>query len=110
MKKTGLILVVMVALVCFTALSFAQGQKKMSIKSKNIKMEVIKGEVVSIDVAKNEIVVKEKKSGVEKTISVDPDKIASLKVGEQVKIKVKAGSNKAESIKPIKEHKAKKPK
>ena len=60
----------------------------------------IKGKITSIDSAKSEIVVRvrEKKGSVNRTIAVSPGLIASLKIGQTVKITHKPGSNVAESL------------
>jgi Na+-translocating ferredoxin:NAD+ oxidoreductase RNF subunit RnfB len=67
--------------------------------SKGSKADVIKGKIVSVDNSKNEIVIKDNKTGTEKTISVNPNDISSLKTNEEVRVKLASGTNKAESIK-----------
>ena len=119
-----------VTLAAFTGMSFAQQQnpveapkasepvkveapkkaeapkaEKKAAKKEMKKMEVVTGSISAIDTTKNEITVKDEK-GMDKVLSVDAAKIATLKVGENVKIKVK--DNKAEMIKIIKKHEAKK--
>ncbi len=114
-----------VTLAAFTGMSFAQAQtpaanptasepvkveapkvaKKAVKKAEAKKMDTVTGSITAIDTVKNEITVKDAK-GLDKVLAVDAAKIATLKVGENVKIKVK--DNKAEMIKTIKTHEAKK--
>jgi hypothetical protein len=47
------------------------------------KIEVFTGRIASIDTTKNEIVVKDDKTKVEKTIAVDAKEIGKLKVGKR---------------------------
>jgi hypothetical protein len=67
--------------------------------SKGPKSDVIKGKIVSVDNSKSEIMIKDNKTGAEKTILVNPDDISLLKTNEEVRVKLEPGSNKAESIK-----------
>ncbi len=114
-----------VTFAAFTGMSFAQQQapaaapaasepvkveapkvaKKAVHKAEVKKMEVVNGTIAAIDTTKNEITVKDAK-GLDKVLGVDAAKIATLKVGENVKIKVK--ENKAEVIKIINKHEVKK--
>ena len=73
---------------------------------KGSKADVVRGTIISVDNGKNEIVIKDSKTGAEKTILVNPGDISSLKKGEEVKAKLQSGTNKAESIKP-RSHKSK---
>jgi hypothetical protein len=97
MKKITILFTALVFLFGMNALSFAQAAQAKS----QPKTEVIKGKIISIDAAKNEIVVKNNKDGVEKTIVVDPKVTPSLKTDEAVKVRVKEGTNIAESVKEI---------
>jgi uncharacterized lipoprotein YajG len=63
--------------------------------------EVIYGVVVSMDAAKKEIVVKDEKTGQDKTFVVSHKSLALIKTGEKVKIKAKAGTGIAESVKTV---------
>ena len=111
-----------VTLAAFTGLSFAQpaapaqnteapkmeapkAEKKAAHKAEAKKMDVVTGAITAIDTVANTITVKDAK-GLDKVLTVDAAKIATLKVGEIVKIKVK--DNKAEMIKTIKKHEGKK--
>jgi hypothetical protein len=96
MRKILAVAVAVLTLISFSTLGIAKEAAK--------KPEVVKGEVVSIDTAKNEVVIKDTKANVEKTIVVDPKEITNLKTGEKVKAILKEGTNTAEKIKvyPIK--------
>jgi len=99
MKKITIILFALL-LMCGTARSsFAQGSQTNDAKKTVVKTETIRGKIISVDLAKNTIVVKEPKAGAERTITVDPKVIVSLRVNEKVKVTVKEGSNIAASVK-----------
>lgn len=104
MNRSVVSIVVLVALFSFTTLSYSQSEKTAPKKAAEAKADIVRGTVVSIDAAKNAIVVKEKKSGTEKTIMAAPADIAPLKVGENVKAVLKEGTNTAESIKVVQPH------
>ncbi len=110
MKKIRVIVVYLIAFICFATLSFAGGTKGTPSNTTKHKAEIIIGKIVSVDPVKNEIVIKEDKTGIDKTIQVRPKTISSLKIGEHVKAKLKPQDNKAESVKIIRKHKAEKPK
>ncbi|MCX5902131.1 MAG: hypothetical protein NTV89_01390 [Proteobacteria bacterium] len=97
MKKLMMVLVAGLVMISFSAVGFAAEEAKT--QAPKAKAEVVKGEIVSIDAAKNEIVIKEKKTNAEKKIVVDPKEISTLKQGEMVKVILKAGTNTAEKIK-----------
>ena len=63
--------------------------------------ETVNGLVVSIDKAKKEIVVKDEKTGQDKTFVVSEKAVSVVKTGEKVKVRVKLGSNIAESVKVV---------
>ena len=81
-------------------------KKAVAKKPEAKKMETVNGSISAIDATANTITVKDAK-GLDKVLTVEAAKIAALKVGDNVKIKVK--ENKAETIKVIKKHEAKKP-
>jgi hypothetical protein len=83
----------------FSAAGFAAEEAKT--QAPRAKADVVKGEIISIDAAKNEIVIKEKKTSAEKKIVVDPKEITALKQGEMVKVILKTGTNTAEKIKAL---------
>jgi len=101
MKKITVILVALLLICGMTTLNFAQTSQATGAKKAKVSTEVIRGKIISIDTVKNEIVVKENKTGTEKTIAVDPTVISSLKTDENVKVTLKAGSNVAEKVKEI---------
>ena len=101
MKKITVILVALLLMCAMSQLSFAQTSQGRGAKKAAVNTEVIRGKIISIDTAKNEIVVKENKTGTEKTITVDSKVIASLKVNEEVKVTLKEGSSIATSVKEI---------
>jgi len=101
MKKITIILVALLLICAMSKLSFAQKSQATGAKKAVVNTESIKGKITSIDTAKNEIVVKENKTGTEKTITVDPKVMASLKTDEDVKVTLKTGSNVAEQVKKL---------
>ena len=103
MKRTLVAVFTVAAFLGFVTLSFAE-----KAKAPKANMESVKGEIVSIDVSNNQVTIKETGSNTQKTISVEPKAISTLKVGEQVRAKVKSGSTKAESIKVVTPNKGKK--
>ena len=105
MKKITIILFALLLICGMSALSFAQTPEKTAAKKAEVSTEIVRGKIVSIDTGKNEIVVKENKTEKESTIVVSPEVISSLKVGEKVKVTLKAGSNVAERVKEITEAK-----
>jgi hypothetical protein len=101
MKK---VLILTFAVVCLAGSMtpvFAQGGSAKSGKKIWTKSEMTKGEIVSIDSVKNEIVIKEKATGTDKTLKVDPKEVAMLKVGETVKVRIKPGTDIAENVKEM---------
>jgi hypothetical protein len=92
MKKIVTLAAMVLTLICFMTLAIAEE----AVKAKPV---VIKGEVVSIDTAKSEAVIKNRKTDTEKTVVVDPQELSTLKQGEKVKVILKEGTNTAEKIK-----------
>ena len=82
-------------------------KKAVAKKPEAKKLETVNGSISAIDTTANTITVKDAK-GMDKVLTVDAAKIATLKVGDNVKIKA-TKDNKAEMIKVIKKHEAKKP-
>jgi hypothetical protein len=101
MKKITVILLALLLICTMSKLSFAQKSQTTGAKKAAVNTEIIRGKIISIDTTKNEIVVRENKTGTEKTITVDPKVIASLKTDEDVKVMLKAGSNVAEQVKKL---------
>jgi len=91
---------VVMLMLCFVALggvpAFAQGSHH---KKAHLNLEMIYGSIVSIDKDKKEIVIKEEKTGENKTYQVNEDSALGFKTGQKVKVKFKAGSSIAESVK-----------
>lgn len=101
MKKITIILFALLLICGMTISSFAQVSQAASAEKAKVTTETIRGKIISIDTVKNEIVVKENKTGIEKTITVDPKVILSLKTDEAVKVSLKEGTNLALSIKKL---------
>lgn len=101
MRKIIVLLVAIIFLCSFATLSFAQKAGGKTAKKAESSIEVIRGKIVSIDTTASAIVIRDKKTGVEKVITVNPKTILSLKTGEEVKVTVKSGTNIAESVKKI---------
>ena len=97
-----IVAILLVALMSLYMVSGLASAKDTAAKQGQAGLIIMTGKISSIDAANNAIVIKEAKSGADKTINVDPKVISSLKVGEKVKVSLKAGSNLAESIKIIK--------
>ncbi len=98
MKKNIFILAVAVLVLGMTGLTFAQTAAVVA-KNVEVKTYAVKGKIVTIDTKQNEIVIKENKTDLEKTIIADANIIASFKVGDEVKATLKEGSNVAISVK-----------
>ena len=100
MKKLLMVLVAGLVMISFSAVGFAA--EEATSQAPKAKAEVVKGEIVTIDAAKNEITIKEKKTSAEKKVAVDPKEISTLKQGDKVKVILKEGTNTAEKIKVYK--------
>lgn len=103
MKKILIVITGMAFLLSLSSLTFAQSAKS-SVHLKNPKpaMEVIQGKIISVDSTKNEIVVKDNKTAQDRTFVVNRKVIPTLTLNEEVKVKIKEGSNSAESVTVIK--------
>jgi len=102
MKKTIAAAVALLFLLGFTNFTFAQEKKDKATKATQENVEIIKGKVVSVDQANKLIVVKDNKTQADKSFTVSEKAIAVLKVGDEVKVRVKVGSTQAESVKIVK--------
>ncbi len=60
--------------------------------------EDLQGPVQSIDATKNEIVVKDSASGADKTVTVHPKIISTLRQGSVVKVSLKPGTSAADTV------------
>ena len=81
--------------------SFAQTSQVTSTKKAAVNNETFSGKVISINAAKNEVTIVENKTAVEKIIVATSKAVSVLKVGEEVKVTLKKGSNIAVSIKKL---------
>jgi len=108
MKKAIAVVVALLFLLGLTNFTFAQEKKHKTTKATQENVEIIRGKVVSIDQANKQIVVKDNKSQVDRSFAVSKKAIAVIKVGDEVKVKVKIGSANAESIKVVKSEAKKK--
>ncbi|NTV30152.1 MAG: hypothetical protein HGA80_08750 [Candidatus Omnitrophica bacterium] len=97
-KVLGIVFSVMLV-VGMMAPAFAA---KPSDKQVAKKFDRIVAEVVSLDVAQKTIVVKEEKSGESRTISISAKAASELKVGDRVRIKLKAGTNQSAGVRVLK--------
>ena len=102
MKKITVILLALFLVCSVSALSFAKTSHATGEKKAEATTEVVRGKIISIDVTNNQIVVKENKTDLEKTITVEPKVISTLKVDDGVKVTLKAGTNVAERVKKLK--------
>jgi hypothetical protein len=100
-EKMKKIFAVVLALVFVSGVAVPCFAQAVSHKKAEVVLEVVRGKIVSLDVAKKEVVVKEEKSGLDKTFTVSEKAISALKVGDNVKIKIKPGNTAAESVKVI---------
>ena len=108
MKKTIAVTVALLFLLGLNSYAFAQGKKHKAIKATQESVEIIRGKVVSVDQANKQIVVKDNKTQADRSFAVSEKVIAAVKVGDEVKVKVKAGSANAESVKIVKSEAKKK--
>ena len=96
MKKFLAIVLTMLFVAGMAVPSFAA--KKVS----SDKYDRIVANVVSLDVAAKTMVVKEEKSGASRTISISAKAASQLKVGDRVRIKLKAGTNESAGVRVLK--------
>jgi len=108
MKKTIAVALAVLFLLGVSSITFAQEKKHKAAKAAQENVEIIRGQVVSVDRANKQIVVKDNKTQVDRSFIVNEKAIAVVKVGCEVKIKVKAGSSNAESVTKVKSEAKKK--
>ena len=101
MKTAAILLVVLMSLYMVSGTVAAADTKAPAATTAKAGIDIIKGKITSIDTTKNVIVLKEMKTKADLTIAVDPKVIATLKVGDAVKIESKTGSNVADSVKVV---------
>jgi len=68
-------------------------------KAEQAPVNVMKGLIISVNIPQNEIVVKDEKALVDKVLIVNPEMYKSIKVGDVVEVKTKAGSKIVDNIK-----------
>jgi len=102
MKKTIIAAVALLFLLGLSSFTFAQGNKPKITKVTAENVEIIRGKIISIDSANKQIVVKDNKTQTDKTFVVSEKAIKAVNVGDEVKVKVKAGTNQAVRVKIIK--------
>ena len=102
MRKTIAVIVALLFLLGLTSFTFAQGKKTKATKATQENVEIIRGKVVSVDQATKQIVVKDNKTQTDRTFVVSRKVIRVVKIGDEVKVKVKVGSTQAESVKIVK--------
>ena len=108
MRKAIAVAVALLFLLGFTSFTFAQEKKPKATKVTQGNMEIIRGTILSVNQATKEILVKDNKTQTERTFVVSKKTIAVVKVGDEVKVKVKVGSANAESVKIVKSEAKKK--
>ena len=99
MKKILGIILTVLFVVGISMPSFAA---KADSKKATEKYDRIVAEVVSLDTAANTIVVKEEKSGASRTVKISAKAASQLKVGDRVRIKLKAGTNESAGVRVLK--------
>ena len=102
MKKAITVTVALLFLLGLSSFTFAQGNKPKVTKATQENVEIIRGKIISIDSANKQIVVKDNKTQTDKTFVLSEKAIKVIKVGDEVKVKVKAGTNQVVSVKIIK--------
>jgi hypothetical protein len=94
MKKLTIGLMLMLALICFTSSSFAASKPshdpKVAVATESA--NTILGKLVSVDGAKNEVVVKDQETSIDRTILAEAKDINGLKKDNLVKIVLAPGS------------------
>ena len=100
--KKGIIIAFSV-LFCFSAASasFAGMVKQSKKGAAASKTETITGTITAIDPTKFEVTIKDKATSTDKMVVADNKIIATLKVGDEVKVVLQAGSNKVQSLKKV---------
>ena len=101
MKKLTIIFLALLLISQGAPLGFAENPKTKGTEKTQISTEIVRGKIVSIDTTKFEIVIRENKTGNEKTIVVDQVVLPTLQKNDEIKATLKPGSNVAEKIKKI---------
>jgi hypothetical protein len=111
MNKKMIVLLATVFLLGFTNLIFSQEQVRTDtsgddneyvsgegVSDNQGQIELIRGRVISIDQQKNQIVIDQDITHVHRTIELASEDMQYVTIGEHVKVRVRSGENKAESI------------
>lgn len=102
MKKTMVLVFTLLFFLGFTSFTFAKENEHKSTKATKENMEIIIGKVVYVDVANKTITVTDNKTQKDRTfVMVSEKAIAEMRKissGDDVRVKVKSGSNQAESV------------
>ena len=101
MKKLIFVLFVLSLICGMNINSFAQTSQVTSTKKAVVNNETFSGKVIAINAAKNELTLVDNKTAAEKIIVATSKAVSVLKVGEEVKVTLKKGSNIAVSIKKL---------
>lgn len=108
MKKAIAVVIALSFLLGFADFTFAQEKKPNATKAAQENVEIIRGKVVSVDQANKKIVVKDNKTQADRIFVVSQKAITVVKVGDEVKVKIKVGSTHAESVTLLKSEPKKK--
>ena len=99
MKKIlGIVLTVLFVIGVAMPSFAAKASKKDSAE----KYDRIVAQVLSIDATAKTIAVKEEKTGASRTVKVSAKAISELKVGDRVRIKLKAGTDESAGVRVLK--------
>jgi hypothetical protein len=111
MKRLIGSLVVLIAIVSIAMVSFAANSGKPSqeknVNSQEMCIVNVIGHIISIDKAKNQIVVKDQTDKENKVITVKPEELSKMKVGDVVRFELSA-SPMAQAVEVMKVDKSKK--
>lgn len=101
MRKLSFLIVVVAIFFISSILVIPVFAQTAQHKKPVVATETVSGSVVSVDKARKEIIVKDEKTGQDRTFVVSQKAVSVVKTGEKVKVKVKPGSNLAESVKVL---------
>jgi hypothetical protein len=97
MKKVWVLLIASILFVSFAGVSFAQGAASAKAAPAAKAAAALTGKIVSIDTAKNQVTIEDKKK-TKTTVDVDAAQIGALKVNEKVTVAFKEDGKTVESI------------
>lgn len=98
MKKFLVIVLTAIFAAGLCAPSFAAKSEK---KSTEKKYDRIVAEVVSVDTAANTMVVKREENGESRTVKISAKAASQVKVGDRVRIKLKAGTDESAGVRVL---------